>query len=255
MNNIAEHDVRDRIANDLLAAGLRRGGSVLVHSSLSSMGHVPGGPETIITGLLEALGTEGTLLMLALTWEAAKAEHPVFDCLRSPSAIGAIPEYFRTRPGTIRSIHPSHSVCGVGRKAEALLGKHHLDETPCGANSPYRALKDAGGQILFLGCGLGPNTSMHAVEELVEPPYLFGPPVVHRIILPDGGEMRMTCRSHNFVGYRQRYDRLEPLLGKEGLSRGTVLEAEVVIVECRVMWRVALDALRRDPFAFVERLP
>ena len=42
----------------------------MVHSSLSSMGYVPGGPETVISGLLEALGPDGTL------WAVGDAEAP-----------------------------------------------------------------------------------------------------------------------------------------------------------------------------------
>ena len=38
----------------------------------------------------------------------------------------------------------------------------------------------------MLGCGLRPNTSMHAIEELVEPPYLFGPPLSYQLVLDDG---------------------------------------------------------------------
>jgi len=247
----------ERIARDLLEAGLRPGGVVLVHSSLSSMGYVPGGPETVIQGFLKALGPEGTLLMPALSYETVHAQNPVFDLLRTPSNVGAIPEYFRTRPGTLRSIHPTHSVCGVGPRAEELLGEHQLDETPCGEHSPFRKLRDIGGQIVFLGCGMKPNTSMHAVEEVAHPPYLFGSLITYRIILPGGKEMKMRSwrHDHGRRGWRQRYDRLEPLL-KKGceLHIGRVLEATVQIVEARPMWERALAAFEKDVFYFVERI-
>ena len=38
----------------------------------------------------------------------------------------------------------------------------------------------------MLGCGLQPNTSMHAIEEMVKPPYLFGPPLTYHLVLADG---------------------------------------------------------------------
>ena len=41
----------------------------------------------------------------------------------------------------------------------------------------------------MLGCGLAPNTSMHAIEELVAPPYLFGEPLVYTMVLEDGTRM------------------------------------------------------------------
>jgi len=191
--------------------------------------------------------------MPALSYEYVDAARPVFDVLHTRSNIGAVSEYFRTRLGTRRSVNPTHSVCGIGMLAERMLGDHHLDDTPCGPRSPYRALRDVGGQILFLGCGLRPNTSMHGVEELVEPPYLFGPTITYRIVLPDGSEAEMPCRRHSFAGWAQRYDRVEPLLEDEGLSTGDILGATVHILECRVMWERALAAIRRDPFFFVQR--
>jgi len=246
---------RQEIASALVAAGLRPGGAVLVHSSLRSLGYVPGGPETVVQGLLEALGTQGTLLMPALSYAFVDAARPLFDVRHTPSCVGAIPEHFRTRSGTLRSVNPTHSVCGVGPAAAEMLAGHILDETPCGPHSPYRRLRDRGGQILFLGCGLRPNTSMHAVEELVVPPYLFGSVVRYRVILADGREIAMSCRRHDFSSWRQRYDRLAALLGEDGLRTGKVLAATVHIVECRVMWERALAALRQDPFAFVEPKP
>jgi aminoglycoside 3-N-acetyltransferase len=250
---MTEDLAQKRIADDLQACGLRRGGLVLVHSSLKSMGHVPGGCETVVRGLIDAIGPRGTLLMPALSYATVNAEQPVFDVANTPSCVGAITEYFRTRNGTIRSVHPTHSICGLGPNAKDMLDDHRRDHTPCGANSPYRKLSDRGGQVLMLGCGLKPNTSMHGVEELVEPPYLFGQTITYRIILPDGSESEMACRRHGFAGFRQRYDRIGPLLEGNGMRIGKVLEATAHILDCSRLWEAGASALRRDPLFFVER--
>lgn len=238
---------------DLRRLGLRSGGVVLVHSSLKSLGHVPGGPETVIRGLLAALGPQGTLLIPALSFRTVNKDNPVFDVRHTPSCIGAIPEHFRTRAGTVRSIQPTHSVCGVGARTEELLGEHHRDATTCGPHSPFRKLRDVGGQILMLGCGLKPNTSMHGVEELVEPPYLFGPPVMYRIVLTDGQQMHHTCRSHGFDGYAQRYDRVGNVNHDDDLRAGKVMEASAHLIEARAMWDRAREAMEGNPLYFVDR--
>ena len=245
-------NVQNLIASHLLDSGLRRGGVVLVHSSLSSLGHVPGGAETVIRGLLEALGPEGTLLFPALSYETVNPEQPVFDIMASPSNIGAIPETFRKRPGTLRSICPTHSVSGAGPLAAALLGEHHLDDTPCGPHSPYRKLPEADGQILFLGCGMRPNTSMHAVEEVTHPPYLFGEMAIYEVIDPDGNVTTQPCRRQNFRGYAQRYERIAPLMTPGELHVGHVLEADAEIIDAAPMWKKAIEAYRSDPLYFVE---
>lgn len=245
------------MVHDLLALGVQPGGVLLVHSSLRSLGLIddPQRAETAVLGLLEALGPEGTLLMPALSYETVGSQNPVFDVCNTPSCVGALPEYFRTRAGTCRSLHPTHSVSGVGRRIDDLLGGHQHDTTPAGANSPFAKLPKVGGQILFLGCGLRPNTSMHAIEEHVTPPYLYadGDPVEYRMLRDDGSTFNMTVRSHGFKGWGQRYDRLEGVM-HYGLHKGPVLQAECYLIDAAEMWLAALTNLRNDPLFFVERI-
>lgn len=242
------------IAADLVRLGVRGGGVLLVHASLSSMGWVEGGPETVIRGLVRALGPGGILALPALSFDYVGARNPRYDVRLTPSCVGAIPEHLRLRPGTRRSAHPTHSVCAVGPVAEALLGEHHRDQTPCGPRSPFRRVRDLGGQILFLGCGLRPNTSMHGVEEVVEAPHLFGETITYRITLEDGATLDAAYPRHAFRGWLQRYDRLGGLLEKGSELRiGSVLQATAHLVEARALWERAEAVMRRDPYYFVER--
>lgn len=247
-------DFAERIAQDLLAAGVRPSGVLLAHSSLSALGYVPGGPETVVRGLFQALSASGTLLMPALSYELVTPRNPVFDVHRTPSNVGAITEHFRTRPGTRRSVHPTHSACGAGPLADELLRGHLLDNTPCGSHSPFHCLREYNSQILMLGCGLTPNTSMHAIEEIVEPPYLFGPPLSYTLILADGSLQIKTYRKHGFAGWRQRYDRVAQVLDQDSLKRGVVLDAEVFLIETHALWDTVLTMLQRDPLYFVDRV-
>lgn len=250
----AMNDIVCRMAHDLASLGVRKAGILLVHSSLKSLGKLPEGPETAVEALIEALGSEGTLLMPALSYETVKVENPFFDVANTPSCVGALTEFFRTRPGTMRSVHPTHSVCGIGPDAGRLLSEHSRDVTPCGAHSPFSKLKAAAGQILFLGCGLKPNTSMHAVEELVEPPYLYNGWVDYRITLADGCGIAMRVRRHGFSGWLQRYDRIETVMAGEGISVGKVLSADCFLLEASVFWRKAYQAIKADPLFFVDRV-
>jgi aminoglycoside 3-N-acetyltransferase len=240
------------IAEQMLNLGVRPGGVLLVHASLRALGPVPGGAETVILGLLEALGPQGTLLMPALSYTVVGPKNPIFDVIQTRTCVGALPEYFRTRPGTLRSVHPTHSVAGVGRRVTELFADHPLSTTPCGPHSPFARLPQVGGQILFLGCGMRPNTCMHAVEEQVEPPYLYGDTVDYQIIVADGSLGRMRVRGHSFIGWLQRYERLAGLLSYPDLRHGSVLAAPCALVEAAAMVPAALAALRKDAFYFVE---
>ena len=247
-----EQAAANRIAADARQVGVVEGGVLLVHSSLSAMGHVPGGPEIVIRGLLKALGPEGTLLMPALSYERVTEKNTHFDVLRTPSNVGAIPEAFRTRPGTRRSMHPTHSVCAVGPRTAELLDDHDKDTTPCGEASPFRKLRTVDGQILMLGCGLRPNTSMHAIEELVVPPYLFGLPLTYTLVYADRTSVEKIYTTHGFDGWAQRYDRVAEVLGIPGLRLGTILEAQVHLIQARALWDAVYAAMVRDPLRFVD---
>lgn len=244
----------EQIGQALNDLGVQAGDSLMVHSSFKSLGPVPGGIETLVQGLLRAVGPDGTLLMPALSWDLRPPK--IFDVRSTCSIVGAIPEYFRTRPGTLRSIHPTHSVCAVGRRAQELLDGHRADSTPCGPHSPFARLSQEGGKILMLGCGLRPNTTMHALEECIQPPYLLGPSVVFTMADATGATCQKEYRTHNFKGYKQRYDRVEQLPGADVfLRRGRVLQAEAFLIDTPGLRRAVIPMLQKQPLFFVDRIP
>ncbi len=241
----------ERIAEDLAGSGVHEGDTLLVHSSFKSLGPVPGGIETVVRGLLRAIGDSGTLLMPALSWSLRPPE--VFDVRRTRTNVGAVPESFRTRPGTLRSLHPTHSVCAVGRRAHEFLDEHRLDSTPCGSRSPFRRVTQDGGKILMLGCGLKPNTTMHALEEVAEAPYVLGQAFVFRVVDQQGNASHKSYLTHNFAGYRQRYDRVAELPDTSFLRRGRVLDAEVFLLDAPGLREAALRKMKEEPLFFVEQ--
>ncbi|MEZ4776135.1 MAG: AAC(3) family N-acetyltransferase [Bacteroidia bacterium] len=241
-----------RIENDLKTLGLPAGSTLLVHASLSSMGYVAGGPETVIQGLLHALGPTGTLLLPCLSYEHVNNFQPVFDRAHTVSNVGSIPEYFRTRPGTLRSIHPTHSVCGTGPLAETMLSGHEEDDTPCGTNSPFQKLRDLNGYILMLGCGLSPNTSFHAIEEHIAPPYLFRDLPQQYMLTANGKTWKKNYKIHNFDGWIQRYDRLRNVLEEPFLRKNKVLFATAWLISVPEMWAAVMAKMQENPLYFVD---
>jgi aminoglycoside 3-N-acetyltransferase len=243
----------DQFTYDLAQLGVRPGGVLLVHPALRPFGHVQSGPNTVIEALLSFLGPKGTLLMPALSWENVTPQNPLFDLLFTPSCVGLIAETFRLRPQTIRSIHPTHSVSAEGRFATELTDAHKLDNTPCGPNSPFYKLKEYNGQILMLACGLEYNTSMHAIEEQIEPPYLYDPIIEYTIIDRNREIIKKPYRPHNFIGWRQRYDRIQNILFEPELRSGLVVNTNSYLLESRALWRESLRVLNSNPLYFIDR--
>lgn len=232
--------------------GITEGDTLLVHSSLKSLGGP--GPDEVINALVEVLGQAGTLVMPALSYEYVGKHNKVFDYKNTPSNVGLIPEYFRTTiKSVLRSMSPTHSCCALGKHADFITKGHILDNTPCGSNSPFFRLKTLKGKVLFIGCGLRPNTSMHGVEELYRPDYLFGDSYDYHMTDRSGNSFVHSCASHNFKGVTQRYDRLEGLLEKDkDLFTGYVGDAFCYLIDIDSMWKKAGDAYSINPHYFID---
>lgn len=238
--------------NDLESLGLPQNAVVMMHSSLKSLGQVPGGAETVINTIINYLSPGGTLLMPGLSYLSVRSDNPVFNVCKTPSCVGIIPETFRRMDGVKRSLHPTHSACGMGKQAEELLKSHHKDNTPCGSNSPFHLLPKVDGYILMLGCGLKPNTSMHAVEELIEPPYLYGDLLEYTLIDEDGNQTKKEYIRHGFANTVQRYDRIAIVMEAPGLRFGKVCGAQCFLIHAPVLWEASVNKYRENPFYFVS---
>lgn len=157
----------------LRSVGITKGDSVLVHASLSRIGALQKGPDTLLEALMNCVGPEGNLLMPTSPNPSLQLEHvrrgEVFDVLDTPSAMGALSERFRTMPGVVRSWHPTEPISAMGPRAAWFTSGHAFKPTPYDADSPFHRLAQAGGKILYLGVSLiQAGTSLHLLEDAVD---------------------------------------------------------------------------------------
>ena len=250
------NDFVRQIAADARALGVREGSVLLVHSSLKSMGRQGLTPADVIDGLRLALGDHGTLVFPTLSYmHCGPTRSRTFDVKNTPSNVGAIPEYFRTSAeGVRRSLCPTHSCAAVGELRDAVVGGHHLDDTPCGANSPFHRVMELDGSILFLGCGTNCNTSMHAIEELSRPDYLFEERYAYTMVKEDGSFYEQQCYAHDFKGVYQAYSRMEEILTEKELQTGGILSASCHLMRAIPLWEKADEKYREDLHAFIGKL-
>lgn len=254
-----EPHTQAHLMRDLAALGVQPGDAVLMHSSFKSLGGMEGGAKGFFEAFMQLLGQDGTLVLPALSYESVTRENPHFDQRQTPSCIGYLPEYFRTQvDGVVRSLHPTHSCCALGKQADFLCSVHHLDRTPVGPHSPFARLPQVNGKILILGSHPDHNTTLHGVEETAEPEYVFdrSAPIVYTVTDADGRTAQVTHLRHGFHFadryYEQRYARIMNLLDKTEMRTGKVLDADCVLMDARAVWQKGHEALLKDPLYFVE---
>lgn len=177
---------RDWLIRDLSALGLPRGGVLMVHASLTALGWVVGGAETLAGALRAVLGPEGTLVVPTFTggnsdpadwrhppvpeswWATIRAEMPAYDPRTSQSRMmGRLSEFVRSLPGAVRSEHPSSSWAAIGPQAEALMADHALEQV-FGERSPVARCLAAGAHVLSLGTER--TSLLHHAEHLASWP-------------------------------------------------------------------------------------
>jgi aminoglycoside 3-N-acetyltransferase len=212
------------IRSGLEQLGLTRSSAVIVHSSLSSFGHVDGGADAAVDALMAACGT---LLLPGATSHATGVPAPPqlvrennassnaldwfsFDAALSKAAhfhqdlpinrnLGVIPETVRRTRQHVRSSHPYFSYIATGAGADDLIAAQRLD-WPLG---PIEALSQRGGHVLQLGVSHTTNTTIHLGEQLL------GRARFYRYAKPAPG---VWMELPNIPGASHRFDTIEPHL-------------------------------------------
>jgi len=162
--------------------GIRPTCKLMVHASLSALGVVEGGAQTVVAALSAAVGPEGAVLMPAFRGAIRSPLYALRECQsvcpqdlcpsQETGDTGAVGEALRLHPGSVRSCNPTHTWAGIGDTAPSLLQGHRHSLTPCGTDSPFFRLMECDGSVLLLGVGIEAFTNVHAVEDARNVPYL-----------------------------------------------------------------------------------
>lgn len=236
--------------------GLEPNRPVIVHASLSSIGEVRGGAESVLGALLAtsetivvptftprceiipevgpednaiAYGSGGDANRLADFFTPQTPAHPM---------MGVIAETLRRHPQATRTHHPLLSFAGI--HAEEILHAQTLDDPL----APIRLLADQFGWVLLIGVGHSVNTSVHYAEQLAGRKQF-----IRWGLTPQG--VRQCAQ---YPGCSDGFDQAAPLL-KEITHQVTIGSAVVQAVPLESMIEILSQHLKADPLALLCRRP
>jgi len=251
------------IVEGLTRLGVRPGDILFVHSSMSSIGRLPSGPNSVIDAIMEALGSAGTLVMPAFSQPYGSMvdtleRDELFDPASTPSTIGLIPETFRRRQGVRRSVHPTSSVCALGSMADLITLGTGACNSDFGIGSPLYKIMEYGGKILGLGVDLGPVSFYHVIEDVLGekfPVRVRSDRVYNARVIKDGKSFLMQVRPLDQKIARTRIDQPanewvrslfeEFLIDRGVLKIGYVGQARSWLVEAKELYEAQMELLKR----------
>ena len=232
--------------------GLNPEDTVLLHSSMKSIGKVDGGADTVLEVLKEYFAP-GLVVFPTLTWNCINDRQPDFSAKDTACCTGILPELFRQLPGVHRSLHPTHSVAALGKDAANFVAGHENFDSPAHRNSPWGKLYDRYGIILFIGVGISCNTFLHGVEEWLPVPGMLTENHQQLSVTgEDGRTIPVPSRRHQ--GNHSRYYHLmeEDFLAGNALRDGVFGDARTRILDARKAGDITFAKLQKTPLFFTE---
>ncbi len=246
-------EVLQKCLKDLKSLNIYNTPYLTVHTSMKSINEKKLTPQMLLECLRQSISPSSHLIIPTLSYLSTENAGDVFNVRTTPSDVGLFTETVRKLFPQNRSLHPTHSVCVFGNNSEKMCLDHLNDSTPVGRYSPLSINLHNDGLIMMIGCGPAPNTTMHAVEELVTPEYLFLSEKRYSVIDINHKQTVKEYRPHGFKTVIQRYDRLIELLSTNDYLQGELFSARVLIIKCSAILKKAVPALEQNSYFFVDK--
>lgn len=229
---------------------------VIVHASLSKIGEIRGGNDTVLGALL---ANYPSLIMPAFTYktmiipEAGPENNGIFygngkdlnqmaefylESMPVDKLMGSLPETLRQHSEAQRSVHPILSFVGIG--VEEALETQTLEEPL----APILHLKEQEGWAILIGVDHTVNTSIHAAE------YLSGRKTFTRWALTTRG----VYECPNYPGCSDGFNQIGDMI--DGVSQTTQIGSAVIqAIPLQTLFNTVINFIHEDPLALLCENP
>jgi aminoglycoside 3-N-acetyltransferase len=161
-------DIFNKILTDDLQ--LKNGDVVFIHSSIEQL-HLAFPFYRILHLIRQVVGADGTLLFPTypkLPSYESLLSGDSFDIRNTPSYTGILTEFARKQKNALRSLHPTKSVCALGKYALELTKTHQDSPFPYDYCSPYYRIMEHDAKIVGLGVSTKNLSFVHCVDDALK---------------------------------------------------------------------------------------
>jgi aminoglycoside 3-N-acetyltransferase len=206
--------------------------------------------------LLDCIGTNGTLVAPTFSTQVARYDID-FIWEETPTKLGLFPEFIRSHPDSLRSLHPLHSVSAIGALKDQICSNNGASDF--GWDSPYHRMIEAGANILTIG--LEPSFAVaiaNSLEALCGLPYNYNKLLKWRPII--GGIRSETeyfsNARHLSLNTRHILRHFADRADEAGLIRRISFGASTIqMSNMREVFDFGVEFLKREPYGLLESPP
>lgn len=271
--NLAEHGYlrmeakntvrRSDIEKAFCKLGIKQGETLVVHSSMSGLGYIEGGADTVKDAIQSVIGEAGTFMVpifsspyIMLEGEVNKSlKFRPYD-MRPDGALrdkavttGEFPKELIKKKGIIRSNHSTHEWLAMGKNAKELMDGHGFFDAPAGETSPLHKALKKNGSVIFFGCRLASNTFLHYLEYIATD---IPKPATIKYIIEDG-KLKTGFLEKQYPGKRDFYRVSDGEFYDKAIKKGLkIYSAECGIghiyrIELKNLFDIGMEMIKEDP--------
>lgn len=232
---------------------IKKDDTLLIHSSLKSIGKIEDNAEGLIHELISYLN-DGLLIFPTHTWNYMKEDKMIYDVNQTPSCVGELTNIARKTKGFLRSMHPTHSVAAYGKNAQAYIDNDLIANSPVGINNCFGVLKDLNAKIMFIGAPLSKNTFIHAIEEEFNVADRLTDHIYHFYSKKDDKIIEYNMPRH-FSKYNphlsEHYEKLLPIFLRKEIAKEFYFgNAKSYLIDAKKCYDLVSEILKKDIHAF-----
>lgn len=236
--------------------GLKKNDTVFIHARLMSFGKKFKNREEFtkffLDPLLKVIGPGGTVVMLAYTFNYSSFGKTYFH-EKSPSEVGMLSEYIRSRKDAVRSFHPFCSFVAIGKKKNLICD--NITRSAWGWGSVFQKLHSLKSKCLYLGMTVGDSCSfLHYVEQLYGVSHcynkaFFAPAYKNGKLIK--GPFLAFLRNRKSESYD--YSKFQKHLRKKKMIKETLYAgAPIQVVNFDDCFKEGINVLDQDPCYFIK---